>query len=381
MAIIEEIPERKVHIVTGSNTGIGLSIANRLVALSISSKTPSLIVLACRNPTKASAAKKELVESAIKQFGKKLVDEWVEVGVVQVNLSDAKQVLEAAKEIKERFTRIDSLIFNAGMLPVHHVAYWHAIKAAIKNPSQFSKIAGGEAIVQRVGDVTKDAFQFGETFAANFLGHYILLRELESVLEGTARLIKGEKGGLSGSGSIKEDGPRVVWTTSDTADRELFDESDPQCLKGASPYESSKRLIELIHSETAGDLKRKGIYSVLSNPGISATEMSGAPILLTMIFLYILRFFGLAGVCISPWNASRASAYAAMEVKNASELSVDTVYQSDVSIWGESRIRMLKFKKDGIKECNGDVCSLGVDVKVLRREMDELVERVRKASL
>ncbi|KAJ3008874.1 UNVERIFIED_CONTAM: hypothetical protein HDU68_002924, partial [Siphonaria sp. JEL0065] len=159
------------------------------------------IVLACRNTGK-TWRKRNWLKNAIEQFGTKLVDEWVEVGVVEVNLCDAKQMLETAKVIKERYTRIDSLIFNAGMLPVHHVAYWRTIVA---NLSQFSKIAAGEAILQRVGDSTKDAFQFGETFAVNFLEHYILLKELE----GAARLIKGETGGLRSRSSVstKADGP------------------------------------------------------------------------------------------------------------------------------------------------------------------------------
>ncbi|KAI9332057.1 hypothetical protein BDR26DRAFT_869583 [Obelidium mucronatum] len=376
MALIEEIPDRRVHLVTGSNTGVGFGIATRLITLAIESKQPTIVGLLCRTPAKANAAKKQLIQSAAGKFGKQKVDEFVEVSIVEVDLSNAKQVVHAAGEIRERFNRIDSIVFNAGMVPVSHLDIWRGTKAMLRDPTNFAKTTG-ECIVQKRGGTTKDEFKFGEAFAANFLGHYILLKELEKLLESTSKVLKREGGGIVGS--------RVVWTTSDTADHDFFDESDFMCLEGSEPYESSKRLIELIHFETAQDLKKKGIYSCLANPGISATDVmqGNVPVFVIVLVLYFLRLLGLRAICVTPFNAAKSGAYLAAEVKDLSKLDQDlstTAFQSDVSYFGKSRVRMLPLSKKGIKECKGDVCSLGVDVTALRVKMDDLWKKVKESA-
>ncbi|ORY40947.1 hypothetical protein BCR33DRAFT_348927 [Rhizoclosmatium globosum] len=260
------------------------------------------------------------------------------------------------------------------MIPVESVNIFKAAIALLKDPANIAKTTG-EVMVQSIGSTTKDEFQFGEAFAANFLGHYLLLKELEGVLEKTTKLLKDENRGWEGA--------RVIWLTSDTAEHHMFDPNDIMCLKGAYPYESSKRLIELIHLETAARLREKGIYSVVANPGISATDvMKGTvPTWLILVALYFFRFCFLPAVCITPFNASRSEAYLAIEVTDPNELNPKTVYQSDVTFWGTSRVRKLVLRREGVMDCSADVCTNGnVDLTKIREEVDAIYNRVKKVS-
>jgi 17beta-estradiol 17-dehydrogenase/3beta-hydroxysteroid 3-dehydrogenase len=121
-----------------------------------------------------------------------------------------------------RFTRLDALVCNAGILPIASVSMARAVKEFLKDPA--GVVTKGAGIVQKVGDMTKDG-HYGETFAANLLGHFGLLRELEDLLATTAeKLSKEVESSVMGS--------RVIWLSSTTADQEYFDTNDIQCLRG-----------------------------------------------------------------------------------------------------------------------------------------------------
>ena len=89
----------KVYVITGGNSGIGLEAAKMLGAAGAD------VVIACRNPDKATGA---LQEIAAQSKGK--------VEFVRLDLADMGSVREAAAEVRKRYPSIDGLINNAGIM-------------------------------------------------------------------------------------------------------------------------------------------------------------------------------------------------------------------------------------------------------------------------
>ena len=126
----------KTHIVTGGNSGIGFDTAAML------GKAGANVVLACRSPDKAQAAKRDL-EKQVKGT----------VDLVQLDLSDLASVRAAADEVRRNHTQIDGLINNAG-------------------------------IMQTPKRKTKDGFEL--QFGTNHLGHFLWTSLLIDLVDATA---------------------------------------------------------------------------------------------------------------------------------------------------------------------------------------------------
>jgi NAD(P)-dependent dehydrogenase (short-subunit alcohol dehydrogenase family) len=89
----------KLYVITGGNSGIGFEAAKHL------GKAGADVVLACRSVAKAEDAAKELRTHVRGQ-----------VDVIHLDLSDLSSVRKAAAEIHEKYTKIDALINNAGIM-------------------------------------------------------------------------------------------------------------------------------------------------------------------------------------------------------------------------------------------------------------------------
>lgn len=89
----------KTILITGANTGIGLATAETFV------KDGHHVILACRNPDKASQAKKQL-----DAIGTGKVD------TVTLDLNDLAQIAQTADTLISQFEKIDVLVNNAGMM-------------------------------------------------------------------------------------------------------------------------------------------------------------------------------------------------------------------------------------------------------------------------
>ena len=120
----------KVIMITGANAGIGKETARQLAF----KKETEKIYLACRNPQKAEAAKKELEEVTGRQIFEILI----------MDVSDPESVKSAVEKLKEP---IDALILNAGGMGGKH-------------PEK----------------ITKDGVT--NLTATNLLGHVVLVEEL-----------------------------------------------------------------------------------------------------------------------------------------------------------------------------------------------------------
>ena len=89
----------KTIIVTGANSGIGYY--STLCFLYKGAK----VIMACRNLDKANKAK----ENLLKELPKAKID------IIKLDLSDFNSIDEFSKTIKEKYTKIDALVNNAGV--------------------------------------------------------------------------------------------------------------------------------------------------------------------------------------------------------------------------------------------------------------------------
>jgi NAD(P)-dependent dehydrogenase (short-subunit alcohol dehydrogenase family) len=87
-------------VVTGANSGIGLETAAALAAAG------ATVVLACRNPARAEAARAALAER----------HPGAHLELLRLDLASLDQIADAAAETAERFARIDLLVNNAGVM-------------------------------------------------------------------------------------------------------------------------------------------------------------------------------------------------------------------------------------------------------------------------
>ncbi|XP_077133515.1 3-keto-steroid reductase/17-beta-hydroxysteroid dehydrogenase 7 isoform X3 [Ranitomeya variabilis] len=125
---------RKVVVVTGANSGIGLSLCERL----LSQDDHIRLCLACRNMQRAEVAHSALLSS----------HPSADIRIVQVDFGSIKSVLKGAKMLKER--------------------------------KAISMFATGEGLLTQEDRVTEDGLQ--EVFETNVFGHFILIKELEPLL-------------------------------------------------------------------------------------------------------------------------------------------------------------------------------------------------------
>ncbi|XP_060890769.1 3-keto-steroid reductase [Labrus mixtus] len=161
----------KVVLVTGANSGIGLSLCERL----LSQDTEGLqLCLACRNMRKAQAACSALLAS----------HPTAQVALLQMDTSSVTSVLNAAQEIKLRYNRLDYLYLNAGIMPNPQFDV-KAFFRGLFSSKIIAMFATGEGILTQKDCVTTDGLQ--DVFATNLFGHFLLIRELEPILCHTGR--------------------------------------------------------------------------------------------------------------------------------------------------------------------------------------------------
>lgn len=149
----------KVAIVTGANSGIGYETARTLAVKG------ATVVMACRNLEKANLAANEI----------RLGNKQAKLDIIQLDLADLASVRKFAATFKARYTSLDLLINNAGiMIP------------------PFTQ--------------TRDGFEV--QFGANHLGHFALTGLLLDALLATpnARIVNVSSGAhRMGTGTIDFD--------------------------------------------------------------------------------------------------------------------------------------------------------------------------------
>ncbi|KAF7558548.1 hypothetical protein G7046_g5608 [Stylonectria norvegica] len=270
----DEVPphEQLFVLITGANSGIGLSIGERLIDefLATRSLTSHLILL----PTTRSAAKSLQTIRALRTYAERAAKKssvlrsrvgdpyrWqdatrrIHVLSLQLDLCDLRNVYAFAERLihatvsnppglegeyleRVKIPRLDSVVFNAAyggwsgfsMLAATWMMATKGLVQAVTWPTY--KLALPTSLLNERKDLNYPSKPLlGEVFAACIFGHYVLAHELLPLL--TRR-------------NAEETPGRLIWSSSLEAVRDAFDLADPQCFTGKGPYESSKRLTDII---------------------------------------------------------------------------------------------------------------------------------------
>jgi len=198
----------KVCIVTGSNSGIGKETALALTGMG------ATVVMAVRDSQRGEEARDEI----IKRTGKDTID------LMLCDLSSTKSILQFVEEFSAKYDRLDVLINNAGA-----------------------------ACHER--QVTEDGFE--RSLAVNFLGPFLLTRELLPLLKrSTPSRVINLSSGLHARATIDFD-----------------DIQNERNYKGMRAYESTKLMLLMYTYELARRLEGTGVTANVVLPGFVATNL------------------------------------------------------------------------------------------------------------
>ncbi len=200
----------KIFLITGANSGLGYETSKFLL------ERGATVIMCCRDLLKGERAKKDLLK--LNSSGK--------IELVELDLSDLKNVIKFAEYIKNKFNNLDVLINNAGIMAP---------------PKTFSK--------QR----------FEIQFAVNHLAHMSLTLELLPMLE-------------------EKNNSRVVTVTSGV---QYFGEINWNDLQGNLKYDrwasyaQSKLANVMFGLELNSKLKESNseTSSLLAHPGFARTQL------------------------------------------------------------------------------------------------------------
>lgn len=164
---------------------------------------------------------------------------------------------------------------NSGTLNIKGINFGKFVRSMLHKGPTITSFTGGNAMIQGVGDKTEEGI--GLVFATNVMGHYALLRNIESLMLPDP-----------GRSSCK---PMVVWMSSGTATSiEEFDFSDIEGIKSEVPYEHSKRLCEIIAAITGPNLAERGILTFIMSPGVCVSNIARNNILAKICIVLSILF-------------------------------------------------------------------------------------------
>lgn len=157
----------KVYLVTGGNTGVGFHTVDELA------KHGARVYLGARSPGKA--------EAAINQI--RAETPTADVHFLQMDLMDLQSVVAAAKQFKEKETKLNGLVNNAGIMATpfalsgdgfeaqwqtnylsHWVLTWHLLDILTKTLQGEGSAPGSVRVV----DVTSDGHSFAPKVGIDF---------------------------------------------------------------------------------------------------------------------------------------------------------------------------------------------------------------------
>ncbi|XP_005655433.1 3-keto-steroid reductase isoform X2 [Sus scrofa] len=299
---------RKVVLITGASSGVGLALCRRL----LKEDDGLHLCLACRNLSKAEAVRASLLAS----------HPDAEVTTVQVDVSSLSSVFRASKELKER--------------KAIHV------------------FSTAEGLLTQNDKITADGLQ--EVFETNIFGHFILIRELESLL-------------------CHSDSPsQLIWTSSRNARKSNFSLEDIQHSKGQEPYSSSKYAIDLLSVALNRKFNQRGLYSSVVCPGTMLTNLTYGILspfmwMLIMPMIWLLRFFANA-FTLTPYNGTEALVW--LFHQKPESLNPLVKYLSATTGFGSNYVtsKKMDLDEDTAEKCYQNLLELEKHVRVTIKKTD-----------
>ncbi|XP_062353079.1 3-keto-steroid reductase/17-beta-hydroxysteroid dehydrogenase 7 isoform X2 [Cinclus cinclus] len=234
----------RVVLVTGASGGVGLALCQRL----LEEDGRIHLCIACRNEQKSEATRDLLLAT----------HPAAQVSTVEVDLGNLASILRAARELRCR-------------------KLLHMLTTA-------------EGIMTQTDRLNGDGLQ--EVFATNLFGHFMLVRQLQSLLCGN------------------EKPSRLIWTSSSNARESAFSLSDYQHAKGQESYSSSKYATDLTSVVLNRKFNGQGLYSSVVCPGLVMSNMTYGilPVFLwklLMPIMWLIRFVAKT-YTLTPYNGAEA---------------------------------------------------------------------------
>ncbi|KAI1310774.1 hypothetical protein F5Y03DRAFT_28369 [Xylaria venustula] len=329
-------------LITGANSGVGVGIGQRVIDEFLDSRPLSshlILIPTTRSKTKSrdtvlalrshlhktAHTSKTLQTRVGPNYDPETTIARVHVLSIQVDLCNLQSIRAAADQLVNgkvtdptgvitdvRIPRLDAALFNAGLggwegldwlefarqfftlgllQSTTYPSFKKALPAAVLDSQ---KLLGGDS------PKTGSPPPLAEVFCANIFGHYVFAHEL---LPALSRANESEAPG------------RVVWTSSIDACQDHLDFDDFQASRYMAPYESSKRITDLISltadlpsvqeasasyfkSPATADKPVKPRF-YLSHPGIVCTPMFP---LNWFLFFWYWVVMHLSRLCGSPWH-------------------------------------------------------------------------------
>ncbi|KAI1909198.1 3-keto-steroid reductase [Ophidiomyces ophidiicola] len=331
-------------LVTGTNSGLGLSICRRLIDefLSQRPRNQSLNLIFTTRSTRKSNETLAQLQSHLqsKNVSKDDLDR-VTLKPEHVDLCDLLSVRALSQRLLTSIPKLDILILNAGIAGFTGINWPRAIFLVMTDlihsvtwPAGYCLTSMGNLIKKQTS--FPDEPELGEVFCANVFGHYMLTHNLMPLLE-------------------KCNAPgRVIWTSSLEATRNAFDISDIQALKTPHAYESVKYLTDVLvltsplsstspwvdtfSSSRKRSTRNSAINSIkpnmyIAHPGICATSIM--PLLLPLYYAMMAAFL-FARFLGSPWHviSSYRGAIASVWLSLSPQSTIDAAEAAYAALGG-----------------------------------------------
>jgi protochlorophyllide reductase len=210
------IPDQtgRLALITGANSGLGLETARALVAKGAG------VILACRSLARAEQARQQLLPGA-----------GGAIDLLELDLADLASVREAARQLQDRYGRLDLLINNAGVMGLPR-------------------------------SLTRDGFE--RQFGINHLGHFALTQAVLPLLRG-------------------QPDARVVTVTSGA---QYFGRISFDDLQGERRYDrwqayGQSKLANVMFAlelQERLDAEAAGVTSLAAHPGVARTNLQPASV-------------------------------------------------------------------------------------------------------
>lgn len=272
----------------------------------------------------------------------------------RLDLLSLVSVQKLSKKLLKTTPKLDVLICNAGIGGWTGIDWPRAIWTILTNwsnaitwPTYKKSGVGWFAKPQIAAEKKVEEPPLGEVFCANVFGHYLLGHYLAPLL-------------ARHSASEKTRG-RMIWVSSLEAYEHIFDIEDIQGLLSDMPYESTKRLTDVLaisstlpsttdvvdryldHSESSEKTTKPRLY--VTHPGICGTTIMPLPLMLEycmLIAFYIARWIGSQWHTIGVEKGATAMVWLAL----ASQSTLDNMeakegvgkWGSATNFWGEERV-------------------------------------------
>ncbi|SCU86187.1 LANO_0C07030g1_1 [Lachancea nothofagi CBS 11611] len=316
---------RKVAVITGTNSNLGLNIAYRLIE-EVDRDVRLTIVVTSRTLPRA----REVIDQ-IQQFVKKSQRPGpVDYDYLLVDFTDMVSVLGAYYDLNKQYKEIHYFFVNAAQGVYSGIDWLGAVKEVFTSPIE--AVTNPTYKIQRVGVKSQDGM--GLVFQANVFGPYYLIQKILPQLRAGKAV--------------------VVWISSIMSNPKYLSLDDIELRRSPASYEGSKRLVDLMHLATYKDLKSQGIKQYIVQPGIFISH-SFFKYLNVLSYYGMLLLFYLARFMGSPWHnidgyrAANAPVYVATMANPVFEQQ-DVKYGSATDKGGLEYIRTEEIEPTGVQD-------------------------------